>query len=154
MCGIVGITSNKQVISPIINSLRKLEYRGYDSAGIATLNQGFINEVKCEGRVNALEKNLLKSKLEGTVGIGHVRWATHGAPSTINAHPHSSEKVSVVHNGIIENSTILKKFLIKKGHKFKSQTDTEVIVHLITEYLKKNDLKKTIKKILKKLNGM
>ena len=153
MCGIVGITSNKQVISPIINSLRKLEYRGYDSAGIATLNQGFINEVKCEGRVNALEKNLLKSKLEGTVGIGHVRWATHGAPSTINAHPHSSEKVSVVHNGIIENSTILKKFLIKKGHKFKSQTDTEVIVHLITEYLKKNDLKKTIIKVLKKLLG-
>ncbi len=153
MCGIVGITSNKQVISPIINSLRKLEYRGYDSAGIATLNQGFINEVKCEGRVNALEKNLLKSKLEGTVGIGHVRWATHGAPSTINAHPHSSEKVSVVHNGIIENSTILKKFLIKKGHKFKSQTDTEVIVHLITEYLKKNDLKKTIIKVLKKLHG-
>ena len=153
MCGIVGITSNKQVISPIINSLRKLEYRGYDSAGIATLNKGFINEVKCEGRVNALEKNLLKSKLEGTVGIGHVRWATHGAPSTINAHPHSSEKVSVVHNGIIENSTILKKFLIKKGHKFKSQTDTEVIVHLITEYLKKNDLKKTIIKVLKKLHG-
>ena len=153
MCGIVGITSNKQVISPIINSLRKLEYRGYDSAGIATLNQGFINEVKCEGRVEALEKNLLKSKLEGTVGIGHVRWATHGVPSTINAHPHSSEKVSVVHNGIIENSTILKKFLLKKGHKFKSQTDTEVIVHLITEYLKKNDLKKTIIKVLKKLHG-
>ncbi|MFL2896216.1 MAG: glutamine--fructose-6-phosphate transaminase (isomerizing) [Candidatus Pelagibacter sp.] len=153
MCGIVGITSNKQVISPIINSLRKLEYRGYDSAGIATLNQGFINEVKCEGRVEALEKNLLKSKLEGTVGIGHVRWATHGVPSTINAHPHSSEKVSVVHNGIIENSTILKKFLLKKGHKFKSQTDTEVIVHLITEYLKKNELKKTIIKVLKKLHG-
>ncbi len=153
MCGIVGITSNKQVISPIINSLKKLEYRGYDSAGIATLNKGVLNEVKCEGRVDSLEKNLLKSRLEGMVGIGHVRWATHGVPSTINAHPHSSEKVSVVHNGIIENSTILKKFLIKKGHKFKSQTDTEVIVHLITEYLKKNDLKKTIIKVLKKLHG-
>ena len=153
MCGIVGITSNKQVISPIINSLKKLEYRGYDSAGIATLNKGELNEVKCEGRVDSLEKNLLKSRLEGMVGIGHVRWATHGVPSTINAHPHSSEKVSVVHNGIIENSTILKKFLIKKGHKFKSQTDTEVIVHLITEYLKKNDLKKTIIKVLKKLHG-
>ena len=153
MCGIVGITSGKQVISSIINSLRKLEYRGYDSAGIATLNNGFINEVKCEGRVDALEKNLEKNKLEGNIGIGHVRWATHGVPSTINAHPHSSEKVSVVHNGIIENSTILKKFLIKKGHKFKSQTDTEVIVHLITEYLKKNDLKKTILKMLNKLHG-
>ncbi len=153
MCGIVGITSNKQVTSSIINSLRKLEYRGYDSAGIATLNDGFINEVKCEGRVDTLEKNLSKIKIEGTIGIGHVRWATHGSPSTVNAHPHSSEKVSVVHNGIIENSTILKKYLIKKGHKFKSQTDTEVIVHLITEYLKKNDLKKTILKVLKKLHG-
>jgi len=153
MCGIVGITSNKQVTTSIINSLRKLEYRGYDSAGIATLNEGHINEVKCEGRVNVLEKNLSKSNLKGTIGIGHVRWATHGMPSTINAHPHSSESVSIVHNGIIENSTLLKKLLIKKGHKFKSQTDTEVIVHLITEYLKKNDLKKSILKILKKLHG-
>ena len=114
MCGIVGITSNKQVTNSIINSLRKLEYRGYDSAGIATLNNGHINEVKSEGRVDVLEKNLSKSNLKGNVGIGHVRWATHGIPSTINAHPHSSEKVSVVHNGIIENSTILKKYLIKK----------------------------------------
>ncbi len=153
MCGIVGIASNKQVTSAIINSLRKLEYRGYDSAGIATLNKGFIKEVKCEGRVEALEKNLSKNKLAGNIGIGHVRWATHGIPSTINAHPHSSEKVSVVHNGIIENSTILKKFLVKKGHQFKSQTDTEVIAHLITEYLKKNDLKKSIIKMLKQLHG-
>jgi len=153
MCGIVGITSNKQVTSSIINSLKKLEYRGYDSAGVATLNNGFINEVKCEGRVDTLEKNLSKTNLEGNIGIGHVRWATHGIPSAVNAHPHSSEKVSVVHNGIIENSTILKKYLIKKGHKFKSQTDTEVIVHLITEYLKKNSLKKTILKMLKKLHG-
>ena len=153
MCGIVGITSNKEVTSSLINSLKKLEYRGYDSAGIATLNEGHINEIKCEGRVDALEKNLSKINLHGTVGIGHVRWATHGAPSSINAHPHSSENVSVVHNGIIENSTILKKLLIKKSHKFKSQTDTEVIVHLITEYLKKNDLKKSILKMLKKLHG-
>ena len=153
MCGIVGITSNKQVTSSIINSLKKLEYRGYDSAGIATLNEGYINEVKCEGRVDTLEKNLSKTNLQGTIGIGHVRWATHGMPSSVNAHPHSSANVSVVHNGIIENSTILKKILIKKGHKFKSQTDTEVIVHLITEYLKKNDLKKSILKMLKKLHG-
>jgi len=153
MCGIVGITSNKQVTTSIINSLRKLEYRGYDSSGIATLNNGYINEVKCEGRVDVLEKNLSKTNLKGTIGIGHVRWATHGIPSLINAHPHSSESVSVVHNGIIENSTLLKKLLIKKGHKFKSQTDTEVIVHLITEYLKKNDLKKSILKVLKKLHG-
>jgi len=153
MCGIVGIISTKQVSSAIINSLKKLEYRGYDSAGIATLQDGFINETKCEGRVDALEKNVAKINLLGNVGIGHVRWATHGIPSAVNAHPHSSEKVSVVHNGIIENSTALKKFLVEKGYKFKSQTDTEVIVHLVTEYLKKNNLKDSIIKTLKKLEG-
>ena len=153
MCGIVGITSNKEVTTRIINSLKKLEYRGYDSAGIATLKDGFINEVKCEGRVEALEKNISKINLQGEIGIGHVRWATHGKPSSVNAHPHSSEKVSVVHNGIIENSTILKKILEKKGYNFKSQTDTEVIAYLVTDYLKKNNLKNTIIKVLKKLHG-
>ena len=153
MCGIVGITSSKPVTSMILNSLRKLEYRGYDSSGIATLFEGNIHEIKSEGRVDALEKNLNKSNLHGSIGIGHVRWATHGVPSTVNAHPHSSEKVSVVHNGIIENSTLLKKMLLKKGHIFKSQTDTEVITHLITEYLKKNDLKTSIIKMLKRLHG-
>jgi len=153
MCGIIGITSNKPVSASIISSLRKLEYRGYDSAGIATLSDGFINEVKSKGRVDELEKNLAIKNMLGSVGIGHVRWATHGIPNTINAHPHSSETVSVVHNGIIENSTLLKKELISKGHKFKSQTDTEVIVHLITEYLKENNLKDAILKMLKQLDG-
>ena len=153
MCGIIGINSNKPVSSAIINSLKKLEYRGYDSAGIATLSSGLINEIKSEGRVDNLEKNSLVQKMEGTIGIGHVRWATHGVPSSLNAHPHSSQNVSVVHNGIIENSTILKKFLIGKGHKFKSQTDTEVIVHLITEYLKKENIINSIKKTLKLLHG-
>ncbi len=153
MCGIVGITSNKDVTTRIINSLKKLEYRGYDSAGIATLNDGIINQVKCEGRGEALEKNILNTYIQGDIGIGHVRWATHGRPSTANAHPHSSESVSVVHNGIIENSTILKKVLEKKGYRFKSQTDTEVIAHLVTDYLKKNNLKNTIIKVLKNLHG-
>jgi glucosamine--fructose-6-phosphate aminotransferase (isomerizing) len=153
MCGIIGITSSKPVSSAIINSLRKLEYRGYDSAGIATLSNGVINEVKSEGRVENLEKNLAIKDMLGSVGIGHVRWATHGIPNTVNAHPHSSETVSVVHNGIIENSTILKKYLVSKGHKFKSQTDTEVIVHLITEYLKEHDLKNSILKMLNQLHG-
>ena len=153
MCGIIGITSSKPVSSAIINSLRKLEYRGYDSAGIATLSDGVINEVKSEGRVDNLEKNLAIKNMSGSVGIGHVRWATHGIPNTINAHPHSSENVSIVHNGIIENSTILKKYLIGKGHVFKSQTDTEVIVHLITEYLKKDSLKDSVIKMLKQLHG-
>ena len=153
MCGIIGINSNKPVSSAIINSLKKLEYRGYDSAGIATLSSGLINEIKSEGRVDNLEKNSLVQKMEGTIGIGHVRWATHGIPSSLNAHPHSSQNVSVVHNGIIENSTILKKFLIGKGHKFKSQTDTEVIVHLITEHLKTESIINSIKKTLKLLHG-
>ncbi len=153
MCGIIGINSYKPVSSAIINSLKKLEYRGYDSAGIATLSSGLINEIKSEGRVDNLEKNSLVQKMEGTIGIGHVRWATHGVPSSLNAHPHSSQNVSVVHNGIIENSTILKKFLIGKGHKFKSQTDTEVIVHLITEHLKKDNIINSIKKTLKLLHG-
>ena len=153
MCGIIGIISTKEVSGRIVNSLKKLEYRGYDSAGIATLVDGNINEVKREGRVDILEKDISKLNLKGDIGIGHVRWATHGKPSKINAHPHSSEKVSVVHNGIIENSTILKKLLEKKGYIFKSQTDTEVIAHLVTDYLKKNSLKDTIIKVLKKLHG-
>ena len=153
MCGIIGINSNKPVSSTIINSLKKLEYRGYDSAGIATLSNGLINEIKSEGRVDNLEKNFLVQNMEGTIGIGHVRWATHGLPNTINAHPHSSQNVSVVHNGIIENSTLLKKFLVSKGHVFKSQTDTEVIVHLITEHLKTENIVNSIKKTLKALHG-
>ena len=153
MCGIIGINSNKPVSGTIINSLKKLEYRGYDSAGIATLSSGQINEVKSEGRVDNLEKNSLVQSMNGTIGIGHVRWATHGSPNRINAHPHSSQNVSVVHNGIIENSTLLKKFLVSKGHKFKSQTDTEVIVHLITENLKTENIVNSIMKTLKALHG-
>ena len=153
MCGIIGINSKKPVSASIINSLKKLEYRGYDSAGIATLSAGSINEVKLEGRVDNLEKNSVVQNMEGTIGIGHVRWATHGLPNSINAHPHSSQNVSVVHNGIIENSTLLKKFLVGKGHKFKSQTDTEVIVHLITENLKTENIINSITKTLKSLHG-
>ena len=153
MCGIIGITSSKPVVNNIINSLKKLEYRGYDSAGIATFSGSFIDEVKCEGRVTKLEKICSKKSLKGIVGIGHVRWATHGAPNEINAHPHSSESVSVVHNGIIENSTLLKKLLEKKGYAFKSQTDTEVITALLTENLKKNKLIVAVQKTLEKLHG-
>ncbi len=153
MCGIIGISSNKPVSANIINSLKKLEYRGYDSAGIATLSDGHINVVKSEGRVENLEKNFDLKVLSGNIGIGHVRWATHGVPNSVNAHPHSSDYVSVVHNGIIENSTLLKKHLINQGHKFKSQTDTEVIVHLITENLKSYELQEATTKTLKQLHG-
>ena len=135
MCGIIGIVSNKLVSTNIIHSLKKLEYRGYDSSGIATIVNGEINEKKCTGRVDNLEKMLLKSPSNGFLGIGHVRWATHGIPSQVNAHPHSSDEVSVVHNGIIENSNEIKKNLEKKGYDFKSQTDTEVITFLLTDFL-------------------
>ena len=153
MCGIIGISSNKSVSANIVNSLKKLEYRGYDSAGIATLSDGKINEFKSEGRVDKLEQNFDLKNLKGNIGIGHVRWATHGMPNSVNAHPHSSFNVSVVHNGIIENSTVLKKHLVEQGHNFKSQTDTEVIVHLITENLKTKDFEVAITKTLKQLHG-
>ena len=153
MCGIIGIASNKSVSINIINSLKKLEYRGYDSAGLATLSKRQIIEKKCSGRVEQLEKILFKSPAEGNVGIGHVRWATHGVPNEINAHPHSSEIVSVVHNGIIENSDELKTELEKQGLKFKSQTDTEVITLLITLALQKIKPLEAVFESLKKLKG-
>tara|TARA_B100000700_G_scaffold304491_1_gene377202 strand:+ start:39 stop:1856 length:1818 start_codon:yes stop_codon:yes gene_type:complete len=153
MCGIIGIASNKSVSTNIINALKKLEYRGYDSAGLATLNNGEINEKKCPGRVERLEKILFQNPSEGNLGIGHVRWATHGVPNKVNAHPHSSEEVSVVHNGIIENSDELKKTLEKTGKIFKSQTDTEVITVLLTEKLKKLEPLKAVFETLEMLKG-
>ena len=153
MCGIIGIASNKPVSMNIINSLKKLEYRGYDSAGLATLDNDKISEKKCSGRVEELEKILFKSPSNGHLGIGHVRWATHGVPNILNAHPHSSEIVSVVHNGIIENSDELKKKLESKGLQFKSQTDTEVITLLITEALKDNKPLESVFNTLKQLKG-
>ena len=153
MCGIVGIVSNKSVSASIIGALKKLEYRGYDSAGISTISKGQINEQKCSGRVDNLEKILFQKPSDGELGIGHVRWATHGIPNQINAHPHSSEVVSVVHNGIIENSDKLRKEYQIKGYKFKSQTDTEVITVMLTDYLKSNDLINCIHRTLEKLEG-
>ena len=153
MCGIIGIASNKSVSVNIINALKKLEYRGYDSAGLATINKGKIDEKKCPGRVEKLEKILFQNPSEGNLGIGHVRWATHGVPNEANAHPHSTEIVSVVHNGIIENSSELKKILEKEGKTFKSQTDTEVITVLLTEKLKNTEPLEAVFKTLGLLKG-
>ena len=153
MCGIIGIASNKSVSENIIEALKKLEYRGYDSAGLSTIDSGEISEKKCSGRVSNLEKILFENPSKGNLGIGHVRWATHGIPNQINAHPHSSEVVSVVHNGIIENSNKLKKELMQKNYLFKSQTDTEVITLLLTSYLKNNDILDSVQKTLERLEG-
>jgi len=153
MCGIIGIASAKPVAGNIIEVLKKLEYRGYDSAGLSTIDNSEINEKKCSGRVDNLEKILFENPLKGNLGIGHVRWATHGIPNEINAHPHSSEVVSVVHNGIIENSNSIKNELIEKNYIFKSQTDTEVITLLLTDYLKDYDILNSLHKTLEKLEG-
>jgi len=135
MCGIVGIAGREDAAPLILEALRRLEYRGYDSAGIATLADGHIERRRAPGKLNKLAETLAKHPLSGRTGIGHTRWATHGAPTESNAHPHASARVALVHNGIIENFRELRDELMQRGHKFESQTDTEVAVHLVTDYL-------------------
>ena len=135
MCGIIGITGNSKAVDIVVEGLRKLEYRGYDSAGVATVHSGVINRARAEGKIVNLENTLKQNPILGHVAIGHTRWATHGAPSEKNAHPHATDRVAVVHNGIIENYLSLRKKLIASGYKFFSETDTEVIPVLITSYL-------------------
>ncbi len=137
MCGIVGIIGKENAAPLILEALRRLEYRGYDSAGIATLENGAIERRRSPGKLGNLGRLLAERPLMGRTGIGHTRWATHGAPTETNAHPHASDRVAVVHNGIIENFRELRDELSAKGHVFETQTDTEVAVHLVTEYLRK-----------------
>jgi glucosamine--fructose-6-phosphate aminotransferase (isomerizing) len=136
MCGIIGILGEKQAAPLLVEGLRRLEYRGYDSSGIATLDKNGITRLRAEGKLVNLDKKLKTSPLAGTVGIGHTRWATHGLPNEKNAHPHASEHVAVVHNGIIENYAELKEELEQSQARFETDTDTEVIVHLVTHYMK------------------
>ncbi|MEM7775646.1 MAG: glutamine--fructose-6-phosphate transaminase (isomerizing) [Pseudomonadota bacterium] len=135
MCGIVGVLGRRAVADDIVDSLRRLEYRGYDSAGVATLEDGRLARRRAEGKLRNLEAKLAEAPLSGELGIGHTRWATHGKPTEANAHPHMSDRVAVVHNGIIENFRTLRDGLLEKGHRFQSDTDTEVIVHLIASHL-------------------
>jgi len=137
MCGIVGILGTQPVALDLVDALRRLEYRGYDSAGVATVENGHLERRRAEGKLRNLSDRLSKEPLTGLAGIGHTRWATHGAPSERNAHPHMSENVSVVHNGIIENFRDLREELTRAGAQFSSDTDTEVIAHLITYEMKK-----------------
>lgn len=154
MCGIVGYIGSKNATPILVEGLKKLEYRGYDSAGVAVLGEKGIRVAKTKGRLAVLEDMLQNEKLEGKVGIGHTRWATHGEPSDVNSHPHVSEngKIAVVHNGIIENYMQIKDFLAGKGYEFKSDTDSEVIAQLI-EYNYKGDLVAAVLKTLNDVEG-
>jgi glucosamine--fructose-6-phosphate aminotransferase (isomerizing) len=133
LCGIVGILGHEPVAGQLVDALKRLEYRGYDSAGVATLEHGALTRRRAEGKLRNLEARLQSEPLQGLIGIGHTRWATHGKPTENNAHPHATEKLAVVHNGIIENFRELREELEKKGADFHSETDTEVIAHLVTE---------------------
>src|SRR5437868_5287718 len=135
MCGIVGILGRGPVAEQIVDSLKRLEYRGYDSAGVATLEGDHLERRRAEGKLKNLEMRLRDEPLTGTTGIGHTRWATHGKPTENNAHPHATDRVAVVHNGIIENFRHLRAELENNGATFASDTDTEVVAHLVNSYL-------------------
>jgi len=154
MCGIIGIIGRDNAADHLIEGLRRLEYRGYDSAGVATLTNGTIHRRRASGKIANLAKLVAAHPLPGATGIGHTRWATHGVPSEANAHPHANDKVAVVHNGIIENFQELRSELEAKGHKFTSDTDTEVVVHLITENLDQGmKAEDAVASSLKRLHG-
>jgi len=159
MCGIVGYVGSRDVVPILIDGLKKLEYRGYDSAGIGVIENGRLELRRCVGKICNLENVIKEKPTKGNIALGHTRWATHGRPSEENAHPHTDckERLVVVHNGIIENYLVLKKKLINEGHKFKSETDTEVVAHLIEKYLAKTKGKKgllqALQRTLKEVEG-
>src|ERR1700704_4996169 len=138
MCGIIGILGREPVAEEMVEALKRLEYRGYDSAGVATLEGGHLTRRRAEGKLKNLEKRLTREPLGGHSGIGHTRWATHGRPNEVNAHPHATDKVAVVHNGIIENFRELREELQGKGVKFSTETDTEVVAHLVTDEMRQS----------------
>jgi len=154
MCGIVGYFGKQEAEKILLNGLKRMEYRGYDSSGIAIVNGKGIDTVKEVGKINNLEAALLKHPLPGHIGIGHTRWATHGEPTQVNAHPHpdGSGNIVLIHNGIIENYASLKLMLQKKGHNFKSETDTEILAHLIEEFYE-NDMESAIRQALHEVDG-
>ncbi|HBS31423.1 MAG TPA: glutamine--fructose-6-phosphate aminotransferase, partial [Parvularcula sp.] len=155
MCGIIGILGKSDVAPQIVEGLKRLEYRGYDSAGVATIRDGRLDRRRASGRLAALNEKLSALPLPGATGIGHTRWATHGAPTDANAHPHATEKVALVHNGIIENFAELREELKTKGFSFASQTDSEVAAQLITYYLRNEKLapKDAVKAALGRMRG-
>ena len=154
MCGIIGIVGREQVAPLLVDALRRLEYRGYDSAGIATIENGRLSRRRAEGKLGNLEKRLREEPLDGVIGIGHTRWATHGVPNETNAHPHFSNHVAIVHNGIIENFAELRAELQADGYEFASQTDTEVVAHLVAREIARGEApEKAAHNALKRLRG-
>lgn len=154
MCGIIGIIGKRDVAPLLVDGLQRLEYRGYDSAGIATLIDGGIDRRRAEGKLVNLQNVLAEQPLGGTTGIGHTRWATHGVPSENNAHPHMGENTAIVHNGIIENYQELRDELATRGVTFTSETDTEVVAHMISAYLEDGlSPKEAVGKLLPRLEG-
>ena len=154
MCGIIGIIGSQDLTSSLVGGLKRLEYRGYDSAGLATISNGKIERRRAKGKIKNLEKCLEKQPIFGSTGIGHTRWATHGVPSEQNAHPHATKNVAIVHNGIIENFLSLQSGLLKRGCRLASDTDTELIAHLIQENLDKNiSPENAIPMVLSQLEG-
>ncbi|MBW9053578.1 glutamine--fructose-6-phosphate transaminase (isomerizing) [Rhizobium mesosinicum] len=154
MCGIVGIVGNAPVAGRLVDALKRLEYRGYDSAGVATIHEGVMDRRRAEGKLFNLEKRLDSEPLPGTTGIAHTRWATHGVPNETNAHPHFVEGVAVVHNGIIENFSELRDELSREGASFESQTDTEVVAHLMAKYLREGlSAREAMLKMLNRVTG-
>src|ERR1700710_2089077 len=154
MCGIVGILGREPVAVQLVDALKRLEFRGYDSAGVATLEAGHLTRRRAEGKLRNLETRPAREPLAGTIGIGHTRWATHGRPTESNAHPHATDRVAVVHNGIIENFRELRERLIANGATFRSETDTEVVAHLVTEEMTKGKTPvDAVKAALKQLRG-
>jgi glucosamine--fructose-6-phosphate aminotransferase (isomerizing) len=154
MCGIVGYIGPRQAAGLLLEGLRRMEYRGYDSAGIAVVNGHGLEIAKAAGKLSMLEQELEAGMPSGTLGIGHTRWATHGAPTTPNAHPHTDQsgRIAVIHNGIIENSSAIRKTLERRGHTFKSETDTEVLAHLVGEYYAGN-LEEAVAAALREVDG-
>ena len=154
MCGIVGYIGHREAAPLILDSLRKLEYRGYDSAGIAVLNDGQVVIQRCEGKLSNLAALLERQPMTGAIGIGHTRWATHGRPSETNAHPHRAGDVVVVHNGIIENYLELKEQLTKRGTHFSSETDSEIVAHLVAEKVERGvDFLEAVRRTLREIHG-
>src|SRR5665648_679358 len=154
MCGIVGYIGKQVAIPILVNGLKKLEYRGYDSAGVAVVDREKIVVSKSLGKLAALEEELGEDYSQSCIGIGHTRWATHGRPSFVNAHPHidCKQEFAVVHNGIIENYLELKESLVEKGHQFVSETDTEVLAHLVEDFYEGN-LEEAVRKVIETIRG-